>query len=113
MSILAELNTLIAGLGIPAETGFYSGIPPNTYIVVTPLVDSLEGYSDNRPRYEIQEARLSLFDKGNYMSLKNRLIRSLIGADFLVTDSRYIGHEDDTGYFHYAIDVAKEYELEG
>jgi len=29
-----------------------------------------------------------------------------------VTDRRYIGHEDDTDYHHYAIDVAKEYELQ-
>ena len=29
-----------------------------------------------------------------------------------ITDRRYIGHEDDTGYHHYAIDVAHHYELE-
>lgn len=112
MSLLTELNVLIDGLGIPAETGFYSGIPPNTYIVLTPLVDTLGGYADNKPRYEVQEARLSLFDKGNYISLKKRLIRTLLDADFSITDSRYIGREDDTGYFHYVIDVAKDYELE-
>jgi len=112
VSLLSELNVLIDGLGIPVETGVYSGIPPNTYIVITPLADTLGGYADNKPRYEVQEARLSLFDKGNYLSLKNKLISTLLDADFLITDSRYIGHEDDTGYFHYAIDVAKEYELE-
>ncbi len=112
MNLLSELGVLIKGLIIPFETGFYSGIPPNTYIVITPLVDTLEGHSDNRPRYEIQEARLSIFDKGNYIALKNQLVRTLLDADFLITNSRYIGHEDDTGYFHYAIDVAKEYELE-
>lgn len=112
MNLLSELSILIKRLGIPFETGFYSGIPPNTYIVITPLVDTLEGHSDNRPRYEIQEARLSLFDKGNYISLKNQLVRTLLDADILITDSRYIEHEDETGYFHYAIDVAKEYEME-
>ena len=44
--------------------------------------------------------------------MKNQLVRSLIGADFMITDRRYLGHEDDTGYHHYAIDVAKNYELE-
>ena len=30
----------------------------------------------------------------------------------MITDRRYIGHEDDTGYHHYAMDVAKLYGLE-
>ena len=34
------------------------------------------------------------------------------GDSFTITDRRYIGHEDDTGYHHYAIDVAKYYILE-
>ena len=37
------------------------------------------------------------------------LITALLAADVTVTDRRYIGHEDDTGYHHYAIDVAKSY----
>jgi len=36
----------------------------------------------------------------------------LLQADFVITDRRYIGYEYDTGYHHYAIDVAKEYETE-
>ena len=43
---------------------------------------------------------------------KNAMIRALLGADFCITDRRYIGHEDDTGFHHYAIDVAKTYEME-
>ena len=34
-----------------------------------------------------------------------------MGADFCITDRRYIAHEDDTGFHHYAIDVAKLYQL--
>ena len=44
--------------------------------------------------------------------LKNALVRTLLGADFYITDRRYIGFETDTGYHHYAIDVAKIYDLE-
>ena len=40
------------------------------------------------------------------------MIRALLGADFVITDRRYIGHEDDTGFHHYAIDVAKHYGME-
>ena len=33
-----------------------------------------------------------------------------MNADITITDRRYIAHEDDTGYHHFAIDVAKDYE---
>ena len=71
-----------------------------------------EAYEDNLPGYETQEVRLSLFSKGNYLMRKEQLSKALLAADFVITDRRYIGHEDDTGYHHYAIDVAKLYGLE-
>ena len=40
------------------------------------------------------------------------LVRALLDADITITDRRYLGHEDSTGYHHYAIDVAQLYELE-
>jgi hypothetical protein len=99
-------------LDIPVETGVFSGVPLDEYIVITPMTDTFEVFADNRPRHEVQEARLSLFAKGNYMNLKNQVVEALLDTDFTITDRRYIGHEDDTGYHHYAIDVAKEYEIE-
>ena len=111
MSFLSELTALISPL-IPVETGVFSETAPDRYAVITPMVDTFELYTDDKPRHEIQEARLSLFDKGNYTAIKNQIVRNLIDADFTITDRRYIGHEDDTGYHHYAIDVAKNYELE-
>ena len=111
MSILSELNTLISPL-LSVETGVFSGVPPNEYVVLTPLSDSFAVYGDNRPLEDIHEVRVSLLSKNNYLQRKNQLVRMLLQADFVITDRRYIGHEDDTGYHHYAIDVAKYYELE-
>ena len=111
MSFLSELTALVSPM-IPVETGVFSETAPDRYAVITPMVDTFELYTDDKPRHETQEARLSLFDKGNYTALKNQIVRNLIDADFTITDRRYIGHEDDTGYHHYAIDVAKNYELE-
>ena len=111
MTILEELNTLIEDLGISVETGLFSKKPPDLYLVLTPLVDLFEVYADNLPEYEMQEVRLSLFSKGNYIKTKNTLTRTLIGAGFTITDMRYMGHEDDTGYHHYAIDVSKTYKF--
>lgn len=112
MSLLSEIKTAAEKCRIPVETGVFSGTPPDLYLVVTPLADVFELHADNAPEYETQEARLSLFVKGNYTRIKNALVRALLGADFTITDRRYIGHEDDTGYHHYAIDVEKLYELE-
>ena len=112
MSLLSELKTVIEAVGLPVETGVFSDEPPDEYVVVTPLADTYELHADNLPEYEIQEARLSLFSRDNYLKRKKQLSKALLAADFTITDRRYIGHEDDTGYHHYAIDVAKLFRLE-
>ena len=112
MSVLSELNVLFETINIPVETGIFSGVPPDEYLVLTPLIDSFAVFGDNKPLADINEVRISLFSKNNYLLRKNQLVRMLLQADFVITDRRYIGHEDDTGYHHYAIDVAKYYELE-
>ena len=112
MSILRELNTILDALGVPVETGVFKGKAPDEYAVITPLTDFFEIHADDRPRHETQEARISLFSKNNYQQRKNQIVKALLDADIAVTDRRYIGHEDDTGYHHYAVDAAKNYELE-
>lgn len=112
MTILTELNFLLTGLGFLVETGVFSNKAPDEYMIITPMTDTFPLYADNRPVYETQEARLSLYSKGNYIKRKNALVRALFSADFTVTDRLYVGHEDDTGYHHYAIDVAKHYMYE-
>ena len=113
MSLLSELNTLLDTLQIPVETGVFNGKAPETYVVITPLSDSFALHADDHPGMEVQEARLSLFSQGNYRPLKRQIEKALLAAGITMTDRRYIGHEDDTGYHHFAIDAAKHYELEG
>ena len=112
MSLLSELNAIAESCGVPVETGVFSDAAPDTYLVLTPLLDGFDLHADNCPGIDTQEVRLSLFTKGSYTKLKNRLVRTLLGADFYITDRRYIGFETETGYHHYAIDVAQIYELE-
>jgi hypothetical protein len=111
VSILAGLNALLTGV-IPVETGIFSGKAPDEYVVITPLLDIFEVHADDVPGLEVQEARLSLFCKGSYTRRKNQLAAALLNAKFTVTSRRYLGYENDTGYHHYVIDVAKEYELQ-
>lgn len=110
--LLTTLTELVGELQLPLETGVFKKQAPNCYVVFTPLSDSFELFADNQPQHETQEVRISLFDKGNYLRAKNALVRTLPAADITITDRRYIGHEDSTGYHHYAIDVAQFYNME-
>jgi hypothetical protein len=112
VNILAELTALLEGLGVAVETGLFSDEAPSEYVVVTPLLDDFVYFGDDRPEFESQEARISLYSKGNYLALKRSIVRALLDADFTITDRQYIGHEDETGYFHAAIDTAKVYRWE-
>ena len=112
MSLLSELKDIAENCGVKVETGVFSDTPPDEYIVLTPLSDSFEMHCDNLPEYEVQEVRISIFSKGNYTALKYKLVTALLKADITITDRRYIGHEDDTGYYHYAVDTAKSFILE-
>jgi hypothetical protein len=111
MSLLAELNRIVPPI-LPVETGVFSGEAPGEYAVITPMTDIFGLHADDAPGAEVQEARLSLFTKGNYLTLKRALTGALIAEGLTVTSRRYIGCEEDTGYHHYAIDVAKVYGLE-
>lgn len=112
MSLLAELNSIAKKNKIAVQTGVFKGTPPDKYIVLTPISDGLSLIADNAPGFEIHEVRVSLFCKGNYMTYKKILTKAFLEAEITIADRRYIGHEDDTDYHHYAIDVAKLYELE-
>lgn len=113
MSILSDLKSTLESLGYPLETGIFAEIAPDNYVVVIPLSDTFDIHADNTPGIDVQEARLSLFTKGSYTTMKNTIVRTLLGADFTITARQYIGFETETGYHHYNVDVAKYYELEG
>ena len=112
MSVLSDINSTLGKLDIPLETGVFSETAPDTYIVVVPLTDTFGVNADNSPTYDVQEARISLYSKGNYGADKNRIIRLLLSEDFSITGRQYVGFEADTGYHHYVVDVAKHYEME-
>ena len=112
MSILEDLTSILATKGIPVETGIFSDEAPDTYIVITPLSDTFDLHADNAPGVDIQEARLSLYTKGSYTALKNRIVRLLLREDFTITGRTYNGYKTDTGYHHYTVDAARHYEFE-
>lgn len=113
MSILSDLKTVLSVLNIPLETGSFKSSPPDEYIVLTPITDDFDLFSDNEPEYEISEVRISLFSKTNYIKRKNQITKLLLESDFTITGRWYVEYEQDTGYHHYTIDAAKYYEFLG
>ncbi len=112
MSLLADIQTVFSMLDIPVETGVFKDTAPDHYAVIVPLTDTFAVHGDNRPGYDVQEARISLYSKGNYMKDKNRIVKALFSRGYTITERRYIGYETETGYHHYAVDVAHYYEME-
>lgn len=112
MSILADLNKTLSPIGIPLETGVFTSIAPDKYIVIVPMADTFALNADNSPNFDIEEARISFYSKSNYVADKNHIIRALLGADFTITGRQYIGYETETGYHHYVVDAQKHYEME-
>lgn len=112
MSLLANLNLILAPFDIPVETGVFSDVPPDEYLVITPMSDRLDLFADNEAYMILSEARLSLFTKKNYMKRKKELTKALQSGGITITDRQYVGYEHDTKFHHYAIDVMKEYETE-
>jgi len=110
-SILKDIGEVLEPLGIPIETGVFSKKAPDEYLVLIPMSDIFDHYADDLPGAELQEVRLSLFSKGNYQARKNEVVKALLGAGFIITDRRYLRYEEDTGFHHFAIDVAREYEV--
>lgn len=105
--LLKHLSHIAQALGLPYAVSLYIETPaPDTYLVFTPLTDSLGVFADNQPGIEVEEVRIALFTKTNYLGLRNQLTRALIDAGLTVTARRYIGYEADTGFHHYSIDVA-------
>ncbi|NLC92515.1 MAG: hypothetical protein GX677_03490 [Treponema sp.] len=112
MTILAELNTLLSNMSIQTETGKLNDKVTDEYVVLVPISDNFSLFCDDKPEYETSEVMLSIFTKGNYMQLKKKIVKGLLQNNFTITDKRYVEFENDTGYHHYNIDVAKYYEME-
>lgn len=112
MSILEELQIVLGSLPAPIETGVFSEKAPDAYMVLVPMTDSFVLHGDNTPLVDVQEVRISIYTKGSYTALKNKVVRRLLVCDFTVTGRQYIGYETETGYHHYNVDTAKYYEME-
>ena len=111
MNILSEVKELLTPIGIPIETGVFSDVAPDSYIVLVPLADSFPLNADDMPQTDSQELRITIFSKSNYIQTKNKITDKLLNHYFYISDRRYNGYDLDTKYHQYTIDVSKNYEI--
>ncbi|GHU73467.1 hypothetical protein AGMMS49992_12140 [Clostridia bacterium] len=109
MSLLEVLVSIMTELDIPVETGAFSDIAPDMYVVLTPLADTFALNADDCPGADVQEVRISLYTKTNPRSTNKRIIRRLLEKDITITARMYIEFETDTKLHHYEIDCAQLY----
>ena len=112
MNALSEIGEILTAAKIAWQTGAYTDSAPDSYVALVPLSDTFDIIADNRPQFDVQAVRLSIFSKGNYNRIKNQLIRTLLDAEFFLSDRRYLKYDNETGYHQYVLDVEKHYEME-
>ena len=78
MMLLEKLISLFSQLDVPIETGIFSGQAPEQYIVLIPVTSTYELYADNLPKQDIEEVRISIYSKSNYLSIKRNLEKLLL-----------------------------------
>lgn len=110
MTILQELTTLLVPV-LPVETGIFTTTPPDAYLVLVPLADSFSLFADNSPGVDTCEVQISIYTKTNYQPVKAQVTELLLAQEFDITARRYLGFDPESGYHHYAIDVAKSYQI--
>ena len=106
MTILEGLKNLFGEMSIPVETLMLSDPPKGQYVVLTPGEDRYL-YRDDKPKYVISNATISLFQKWNYIKTKNNIVKELISNGYTITDTRFVEFDVESGYYHYSIDVEK------
>lgn len=105
--LLTILTHIMDSLGLPVTVARHLPDPaPNTFVVLTPLVDVFDFYADNQPQVDVCEVQVSLFTTENYLEIAKRITEEVLAADLTVRARRYVGFEVDTSMHHWAIDVA-------
>ena len=111
-SLLESITRIAGEHNLPCATGVWANSPaPASYLVLTPVADILEVYGDNAPGIEVEHVRANLYTHANYLQLRDRLTAAFLNAGITVEARVYVGFEADTGYHHYAFDLATHYTI--
>ena len=111
MMLLEKLISLFSELDVPIETGIFSEQALTIHRLI-PVASTYELYADNLPKQDIEEVRISIYSKSNYLSIKRNLEKLLLVNGLTITERRYNGYEKESKYHHFTIDVADHFNIE-
>ena len=112
-NIISDIYTALTTLQIPAQIGDYqtTSALPDTYVVIIPLYENFET-ADDTPDFDVQQASTEVYTKGMWRSTVKSICDECISMGLLVHERRYIGRNEETGYFQYSITFENAYDLE-
>jgi hypothetical protein len=106
--MIADVETALASLEIPSETGRYDPDPdgsyPDKYIVYTPLGKRHDDIADNDWASTNKGLDVNFYIVGDYEATTESAEILLKTAGFIIIDSGYIAREE-TGHHHYVITI--------
>lgn len=108
MNINPILKTALEPLGLPVRQSVYIPGPPDSpmptrYIVFFTYYDGLSDFASKDAIREDLSGQVSIYSKNDYKELSEQALSLLRGAGFKAQFGRE-NYENDTGYYHQAIE---------
>ena len=104
-SINKQVIAALTELKLPIDVSVTKSKGADAFLVINPQYDTPKQYADDVPQTLVQEIELALYKRGNYLELKDKIMKYLITAGITVSDGRYIEYETDTKYHHYVFEL--------
>lgn len=111
--IVNDIYTALTNLKIPAQIGDYQTTAelPDVYVVIIPLYNEFTS-ADDVPDFDIQQASIEIYSKGMWRTSVKQICDECIAMGLVVHERRYIGRNEETGYFQYSVTFEQAYDLE-
>lgn len=111
--IISDIYSALTTLKIEVQIGDFqtTSALPDIYAVIVPLSEDYET-ADDEPDFDVQQASAELYTKGMWRTAVNNICGECIKRGLSVNARRYIGRNEETGYFQYSITFEEAYDCE-
>jgi len=101
-----KIKAVLEGTGIPSERGVYTGKgKPAAYCTFIRMIKAPIINADDKESSEREMYRITLFCKGNFEEILEKILETLRDADFYVNEVDTEQYEPDTGYWMVPITI--------
>ncbi len=101
-----KIKNVLESIGIPCERGIYTGKKkPEEYCTFIRLLKDAATHADDKGSGEREIYRITLFSKGNFEELLEKLIDAMEAEDFYINGVDTEQYEPETGYWMVPITI--------